>query len=118
MIGNEIREQLASYVLQEIPLESFEDWFVARSWNAQRSSDEEIRNLVYAIEAALSEYSGGHIREKVLRAKLSEMVERYTVTIGASDALLQVHTGSSQPVTPPFEMQIQVVDIRPSVAFV
>jgi len=120
MSAEEIRKQLASYVLRENSLESFEDWFVPNSWNVRQSSDEESQKLVFAIEAALSEYSGGHIDENVLRRNLSEMAGRYAVTVivGASSSPLIQHTGSSQVLTPAFEMQIGSVDIQPSMASV
>lgn len=119
MTGNEIRKELASYLLREIPLESFEDWFVSASWNACNSPDEDTRTLVYAVESALSEFSGGYISESALLAKLSDLTERYSVNvaIGAPDSAIQVHTSSSQSVIPVYEWQIRAVDIRPSMAF-
>jgi hypothetical protein len=119
MIENEIRKQLASYVLREIPLESFEDWFVSASWNACNSPNADVRVLVYAVESVLAEYSGGYISESALRARLLGLADRYSVNVamGAPDSAMQVQTGSSQSVTPVYEYQIRAVDIQPSMAF-
>jgi hypothetical protein len=117
MTGNEIRQQLASYVLREVPLESFEDWFVSESWNVQNSSDTDTVALVYAIEALLAEYSGAYINEDVLRKRLAEMVEQYTVSIqiGHPEVSTHVQTGSSQSANSVSETwQIRAVDIQPS----
>ena len=120
MLGNEIREQLASYVLKELSLESFEDWFVAASWNAQSSEDQETKKLVYAVEALLAEFSGGHIEEAILRSRLSQMAERYTVNVdlGAAQTVVHAYTGTSQLINSAIEVQIRLVDIQPSMAFV
>ena len=50
---NEIRDKLGSYLLGEISLEDFKDWFVPVSWNIDYSNNQAAINMVYEIELRL-----------------------------------------------------------------
>jgi len=78
MSANEIRDRLASYLANEIPIDAFEDWIAQNTWNIHRSGNQEAERLAYAIEAKLAEFSGGHIDEPSLRSELSPLVTSYT----------------------------------------
>jgi hypothetical protein len=78
MSANEIRELLLSYLVNEIPIDAFEDQIAQRTWDIQRAGDEQAKSLAYAIEAKLGEFSGGHIDESALRQELSPLVTNYT----------------------------------------
>lgn len=117
--AEEIRVRLADYVLGEISLEDFEDWFVANSWNAHQSGDPDLQRLVFEIEAKLSEYSGDQIDEQVLRRGLALLAKQITVNlaIGISQPIVTIHTGSTYSTADLAERQIGfVAGIQPSMA--
>jgi hypothetical protein len=74
-LDNEIREKLASYLVGEISLEEFEDWFVPASWNVGQGKNQSAINMVYEIELRLSEYSDGFRNEDELRSLLKPLLE-------------------------------------------
>jgi hypothetical protein len=71
-----IRDKLASYLVGELSLEDFEDWFVPESWNVAQTNDQNATNLVYEIELWLAEYSNGHWSEDELKDHLKLIVFR------------------------------------------
>ncbi len=77
MFANEIRDRLASYLANEIPVEEFEDWVAQNTWNIHRAGDQNAERLAYAIEAKLAEFSGSHIEESSLRAELAPLATHY-----------------------------------------
>jgi hypothetical protein len=77
-----IREKLASYLVGEISLREFEDWFVPASWNVAQSNNSNAVNLVYEIELWLAEYSDGHWNEQELKNYLKPLVIDYRVDVG------------------------------------
>jgi hypothetical protein len=98
MSENEIRNQLASYLASDIPVEEFEDWIAQRTWNIHQSGDRTAEQLAYAIEAKLAEFSGGHIEETSLRRDLSPLVTDYTPELTVEWASI-VHTPESSNLT-------------------
>ena len=80
-LDNEIREKLANYLVGEISLEEFEDWFVSPSWNVDQSKNQAAINMVYEIELWLSEYFDNFRSEDELKALLRPLVENYNVYI-------------------------------------
>lgn len=80
-LDNEIREKLASYLVGEISLEDFEDWFVSASWNVSQSKNQSAINMVYEIELRLAEYSDGFRSEDELKNLLRPLVENYQVEL-------------------------------------
>lgn len=80
-LDNEIRDKLGSYLLGEISLEDFEDWFVSASWNVNQSKNQAAINMVYEIELWLSEYSDGFRSENELQNLLRPLVVNYKVEL-------------------------------------
>lgn len=78
----DIREKLASYLVGEISLREFEDWFVPASWNVAQSNNSNAVNLVYEIELWLAEYSDGHWAEQDLKNHLKPLLTDYRVVVG------------------------------------
>lgn len=118
---DKIRVRLAEYVLNEISLGEFEDWFVSHSWNVRQSGDQELQKLVFEIESKLAEYSGGHINEDSLRRNLAPMAKQYSVEVTIGETLtpiVRIRTGSSTTIAVQADLQIGFVDIQPSVACV
>ena len=117
--AHEIREHLAGYILRDVSLDDFEDWFVSNSWNVRQTSPLDVQKLVFDIESRLSEHSGGHINESSLHRALAELIQSVEVTIGDPQVVLHIRTGSSQSFnSAPVELRIGSVDIRPVVACV
>jgi hypothetical protein len=80
-LGIEIRDKLASYLVGEISLHDFEDWFVPASWNVAQSKKQADINLVYEIELWIAEFSDGFWNENELRNYLRPLVENYQVEL-------------------------------------
>jgi hypothetical protein len=78
----EIRTKLASYIVDEISLEEFEDWFVAASWNAIHRESKIAIELIYDIELLLAEHSKDCWNEDELREQFLPIVQEYRVDIG------------------------------------
>jgi hypothetical protein len=77
----DIREKLASYIVGDISLEDFEDWFVSSSWNVMQREKKRTIDLVYDIELILAEHSRGCWDEDELKNLLRPMVENYYIEI-------------------------------------
>jgi hypothetical protein len=77
----EIRNKLASYLVDEISLEEFEDWFVPSSWNVVNSPNRIAIDLVYEIELLLAEFHNECWNEDELRGYLRPLVNDYRVEI-------------------------------------
>jgi len=84
-----IRDKLASYLVGEISLAEFEDWFVPASWNVAQSNNQNAINLVYEIELWLAEYSDGHWREDELKQHFRSLVIDYKVDIGSDHIIIR-----------------------------
>ena len=76
----DIRDKLASYLVGEISLKDFEDWFVPVSWNIIHSNNPDAINLVYEIELWLSEFSDGFWSEHELKQHLKPLVMNYIIS--------------------------------------
>jgi hypothetical protein len=81
-LDNEIRDNLASYLLREISLSDFEDWFVSASWNVVQSKNQDSIDLVYEIELLLAEFSNGDWSEEELKDNFRPLVSNISATIG------------------------------------
>jgi hypothetical protein len=73
----EIRDKLGSYLLGEISLEDFKDWFVPSSWDVDHQNNQAAINMVYEIELRLAEYSNGYWSEDELKPLLRPLVADY-----------------------------------------
>ena len=92
----DIRNQIASYLSNEIDLDQFEDWFVQNTWNVQKWGDPYLQDLVFAVESELSEYSGSNLSEASLRNRLMPMVQMYRVIYGNTPIVTSTATAISQ----------------------
>lgn len=77
----EVRERLASLLVDEISLPDFEDWLVGRSWNMHKDSEETAQDLVWSIESALFAYSSDHLNEDQLRAQFAGLLNNARVVV-------------------------------------
>jgi hypothetical protein len=93
---DELRNQLVRFLGNEMSLDDFEDWFVEKSWNAQKDSDLLAQRLAYAIELRLAEYSNDHLSESELRRELLELSKQHMLTLFQSPSL---QSGSSTDFT-------------------
>ena len=57
----QVFEQLERLFSDRIDLDEFEDWLALHSWDMHLDSSKEAKELVWAIELGLSEYSSSHI---------------------------------------------------------
>jgi hypothetical protein len=78
-LDDDIRNKLANYLVGEISLEEFEDWFVSASWNVNQSKNKDAINIVYEIELWLSEYYDNFRSEDELKFLLRPLVENYVI---------------------------------------
>ena len=69
----ELRGALGQLLAKEMSLESFEDWFVQRSWNMHKNSDNSAQRLASAIELRLAEYDNGDLPEDDLYRELGQL---------------------------------------------
>jgi hypothetical protein len=103
----EIRQRLVSYLAGEIDHSVFEDWFVQNTWNARQSGDQELNELVQAIELRLSEYSSDHLDSAGLRSELLPFVTVYSKLVSAW-ASLGAFAGAAANVTARVEIPFAV----------
>lgn len=99
---SEIRAQVVKYLVSQISLDDFEDWFVQRSWNMHKESSLAAQRLASRIELLLAEHGNGHLSEDKLREQLRPHVVRYVVTAsfvsGETDDVEVESSGTSQSI--------------------
>jgi hypothetical protein len=101
---NEIRNQLASYLVGETPFEPFEDWLITNSWNMHLDSSQDAQELIHEINASIYEYLDGYIDEARLERQLSPFVEGYRASLIFATSAPPPPTyqpSSSSPAEPP-----------------
>lgn len=62
-----VRDHLRLFLSGVEPLDDFEDWLVAASWNLHRQADLDLKRLVGAVELRLAEYSADHLDLEALK---------------------------------------------------
>lgn len=95
---NDIREKLARYLADEIPLAEFEDWFVQSTWDVRKQENQELREAVHSIELRLSEFSSGHLTEQALRKELKPFVT-------SVNTVIHYNVGVVQPLAQPLDVK-------------
>ena len=75
----QILDKLADYLVGEMSLRDFQNWFVPIAWDIEATGSPAARDLAYEIELHLAEYTSGHRTKKELREKLLPLVRNYTV---------------------------------------
>jgi hypothetical protein len=79
MQASSIFKRLNRFLLGEVTLDQFEDWFVQNSWNAHKTSPEEVLQIIGAIELRLAELSSGHLSLRDLHSELTKLMHEWTV---------------------------------------
>jgi hypothetical protein len=77
IVESHIRFWLARLIAGEASVDTFEDWFVAQSWNMHLDSEPSAQKLVAAVELRLAEYSSGHLSEAGLMEELRPFASIY-----------------------------------------
>ncbi len=93
---NQIREQIASYVANEIPFAQFEDWLLSHSWNMHQDSPIESQRLVHEVKSQIYEYLDGYVDEPNLKAQLLPHVQRYNIRVVMPQEPMYQPSSSSQ----------------------
>lgn len=75
-----IRQELYRYLVGEITLAEFEDWFVPTVWQHYGHADQPASELVGTIELALAEYTSSHATQEDLRHDLQRALN--TIMVG------------------------------------
>jgi hypothetical protein len=73
-----IRSSIGEFLAGEQPLDQFENWLVAHSWNIHKSGEVESQVLAYEIELRLAEYHVGALSEQDLRLELQQIANTFT----------------------------------------
>jgi hypothetical protein len=92
---NDIRNQLASYLANEVAFAQFEDWLIDNAWNMHKDSSVEAQELVTEINSVIYEYLDGYINENALRLRLAPQVQRYRVMAASATPLYRPASSSS-----------------------
>ena len=71
----DIRNKLANYLLGEISLEYFMDWFVPVLWDVEHSNNQDAIEMAYEIELRLAEYSSDYWNEDELKKLLRPLID-------------------------------------------
>lgn len=74
ILAFEIREQLARYLVGEISLDEFRQWFVPAAWELEASDDVVANELSNQIFLSLAEYSNGDWTEAELNQLFRHLV--------------------------------------------
>ena len=77
----ELREQLASYIANEIPFSVFEDWLIDQSWDMHKDSPVDAQELVHSINESIFKYLDQYISEAVLKRELLALIKDQTVHV-------------------------------------
>ena len=77
----DIRDKLASYLIGNISLSDFEDWFVSSSWNVMQRENKNTIDLVYDIELILAEHSRGCWNDEEIKQLFRPLVNSYNVNL-------------------------------------
>lgn len=90
-LEEEIRRQIRRYLVGDISLDDFSDWFVGKMWDVEQTSPEETQQLVYKIDNALIRYSEGLITLSELRYFLSCFVDEETTEMYSNSVTVKVN---------------------------
>jgi hypothetical protein len=81
----EIREEIASYLANEISFAEFEDWLIDHSWNMHKDSFKGVQESVHDINAAIYEYLDGYKDEDALKHDLEPFISHVSDIVVFSD---------------------------------
>lgn len=77
-LDSELRERLHRYVVGEIDLHSFREWFVAQAWNIDKRVDESTAALVHEVDLVLAEFDHGDWTEEEVKHHFNSLIEETT----------------------------------------
>jgi hypothetical protein len=77
---NLLRQRVIGYIVGNIPLQSFAEWFIPATWNIHEWAPDYLQQLVYGVRGRLAEYSNGDWKETELREQVSLLLSE---TLGA-----------------------------------
>ena len=69
-LSAEIRDRLAHYLAEEMPLSAFWEWFMSQTWDIGQDVDQRIADLAYDIQLLLFEFSDGVWTEEELKSRM------------------------------------------------
>jgi hypothetical protein len=72
----DVQHHLAKYLISEISLSQFRDWFDAETWDSDLQSDTPLGQMVGEIELRLAEFTNGHRTENDLRYHLESLLPK------------------------------------------
>ncbi len=87
-LDNDVRDKLGSYLLGEISLEDFREWFIPVLCVVDDSHNHAAINMVYEIELRLVEFSNDYWSENELKNLLRPIVENYYIEIDGPNLVL------------------------------
>jgi len=79
----ELRSRIAAYLWGSLPLDDFDEWFSASTWNMHRDSNVQAQEMAAAVELLLAEHSSGHLTDDDLKAKLQPFADPSAIFISA-----------------------------------
>lgn len=95
MLDVDIRRSLSRFIVGEISIEEFEDWFVAATWEVEKSGNINAIDLAREVDLRLAEFSNGHWSVDELRRKFRPFVETYSVELSIGTASTLYSPGTS-----------------------
>jgi hypothetical protein len=78
-----IRRHLVSYLAGNVSLDELTNWLVRATWNIENSENAAARELAYAVELALAEYSSGLLTPDELRAELRALSQQLHLDVAS-----------------------------------
>ncbi len=78
MLELELRRKLIQYLLGNMSLREFQQWFVPTTWDIHLSTEPGAIDLTYKIDLRLAEYTSGHLPENQLRREFGDFSSRVT----------------------------------------
>jgi hypothetical protein len=71
---HELEAKILKYIAGSLPLDAFDQWFTAASWNMHQDSDAAAQLLAAEVELLFSEHSSGHLSDEDLKTRLWSLV--------------------------------------------
>lgn len=106
MLDKEIRQKIAEYLLTEISLREFQQWFVPATWDIHQTGDMNLVRLTGKVELWLAEFSVDHLTEDELKYEMRQFLNEPTKITSQASVAETIHRriviGSSTITIQPF----------------